>query len=187
MTSHSSSPDAPRIKPVLYRLRLRIRGVIATRGALITVVSALAGLLALVVIEYAFAPLPTFIRWLCPCVWLATVLTVAVIWWYLPLRKPLALVRIARWLEIRHPELDERVSTVLEFSTRGDTGMSARLINVLAKEAAGCLERIDPKVEVSTRRARHWMWPALALVCVWAVMFVGWPGTTVRNLSLIHI
>ena len=39
-----SNPPAPRLEPVLRRLRQRIRRVLATRGALITVVTALAGL-----------------------------------------------------------------------------------------------------------------------------------------------
>ena len=182
MTSPSSPPIAPRLEPVLRRLRLRIRGVLATRGALITAVATLAGLLTLVAIDCAFAPLPTFVRWMCPLTLLAFVGTVATVWWILPLHKPLELVRIARWLEIRHPELDERVSTVLEVSGHEASGMSAGLLDVLAKEAAVHLVQIDPLLEVSTRRARHWLWPAAGLLGVWALLFVLWPSLTVRHM-----
>ena len=144
----------PRLEPVLRRLRQRIRRVRASRGALITAVTALAGLLALVAIDCAFAPLPTLLRWLCPIIWLAMVIGVAAIWWVMPLRQPLELVRIARWLEIRHPNLDERISTVLEVSGHQGGGMSSGLLEVLAREAAIDLVQIDPLLEVSARRVR---------------------------------
>ena len=181
MQTNPSPPITPRLEPVLRRLRQRIRHVRASRGALITAVTALAGLLALVAIDCAFAPLPTLVRWLCPLVWLALVTSVAALWWVLPLRQPLDLVRIARWLEIRHPALDERISTVLEVSGHQGGGMSTGLIDVLAREAAIDLVQIDPLLEVSTRRARHWLWPAVGLLAVWAVLLAVWPSLTVRH------
>ena len=181
MENQTSTPIAPRLEPVLRKLRSRIRGVIASRGALITAVTALGGLLAMVAIDFAFSPLPSFVRWMCPFVWLLGVLAVAYIWWWSPLRKPLELVRVARWLENHHPELDERISTVLEVSGRGETGMSSQLIAQLAKEAASSLDGINPKIEVSTRRARQWLWPAASLLLIWASMFALWPDPTARH------
>ena len=181
MDTKSSAPIDPRLEPVLRRLRTRIRRVLASRGALITAVIALAGLLGLVSIDILFAPLPAFVRWMCPALWVAAVATAAVINWWLPLRKPLELVRVARWLETHHPELDERISTVLEVSGRGETGMSSQLISQLAKEASGSLDQINPQVEVSTRRAMRWLWPAAALLMVWAALFVIWPAPTTRH------
>ena len=119
---------------------------------------------------------------MCPVIWTVGVIAVAYLWWWLPLRKPLELVRVARWLETHHPELDERVSTVLEVSSHGDSGMSAQLIGQLAKEAAASLDDINPKVEVSTRRARHWLWPATALLAEsGAALFALWPDPTARH------
>jgi hypothetical protein len=181
MENHNSTPIAPGLEPVLRKLRARIRGVIASRGALITAVTALGGLLALVAIDFAFAPLPTFVRWILPTLWVIAVAVVSYIWWWSPLRKPLELVRVARWLENHHPELDERISTVLEVSRRGETGMSSQLIAQLAKEAAASLDGINPKIEVSTRRARQWLWPAMALLLIWACLFALWPDPTARH------
>ena len=181
MQPDPSPSITPRLEPVLRRLRQRIRRVRASRGALITAVTALAGLLALVAIDCAFAPLPTLLRWLCPIIWLGLVTGVAALWWVLPLRQPLELVRIARWLEIRHPKLDERISTVLEVSGHHGGGMSSGLLDVLAREAAIDLVQIDPLLEVSARRARYWLWPAAALVAVWAVLLALWPSLTVRH------
>ncbi|KAB2640035.1 MAG: hypothetical protein DVB25_04570 [Verrucomicrobia bacterium] len=178
----SNPPNSTHLEPVLRRLRQRIRRVRASRGALITAVTALAGLLALVANDWAFAPLPTWARWLCPFAWLALVTSVAAIWWVLPLRQPLDLVRIARWLEIRHPELDERISTVLEVSGHHSGGMSAGLLDALAREAATDLIKIDPLLEVSARRARYWLWPAAALLAVVAVLLALSPSLFVRHL-----
>ncbi len=181
MENHHSNPIAPRLEPVLRKLRARIRGVIASRGALITAVTALGGLLALVGIDFAFAPLPTLVRWILPGLWVIAVATVSYIWWWSPLRKPLDLIRVARWLENHHPELDERISTVLEVSGRGESGMSSQLIEQLAKEAASSLDGINPKIEVSTRRARQWLWPAAALLLIWGCLFALWPDPTARH------
>ena len=180
MDSPSTTLDHPRLEPVLRRLRQRIRRMLATRGILISGVTALAGLLVIAALDYAFSPLPSFIRWMCPLVWLAAIATTAYVSLWRALRQPLDLVRIARWLENRHPELDERVSTVLEVSGHSDSGTSSRLLEELAKEAAGYLIQIDPQVEVSARRVRRWLWPVAALVVIWGVLFAVWPGLTAR-------
>lgn len=181
MDNHSTNSIDPRLEPVLRRLRGRIRGVLASRGALITAVTALGVLLALAALDLAFAPLPPFVRWMCPVVWIASVCSAAFVWWWMPLREKLDLVRVARWLETHHPELDERVSTVLEVSGRSETGMSSQLIQQLAKEASVSLDGINPSVEVSLRRAKQWLWPALALLIVWAALFAVWPDPTARH------
>ena len=180
MDSSSTTLDHPRLEPVLRRLRQRIRRMLATRGILISGVTALAGLLVIAALDYAFSPLPSFIRWMCPLVWLAAIATTAYVSLWRALRQPLDLVRIARWLENRHPELDERVSTVLEVSGHSDSGTSTRLLEELAKEAASFLIEIDPQVEVSARRVRRWLWPVAALVVIWGVLFAVWPNLTAR-------
>ncbi len=166
----------------MRKLRARIRGVIGSRGALITTVTALGGLLTLVGINFAFSPLPAFVRWMCPVIWGGGVLAAAYFCWWLPLRRPLGLIRIARWLETHHPELDERISTVLEVSAHGECGMSSQLIEQLAIEAVSSLDGINPKIEVSTRRARQWLWPAAALLLIWVSLFALWPDPTARHL-----
>ena len=182
METPSNASLAPRLEPVLRRLRKRIRRVLASRGAFITCVTALAGLLALAGLDLALAPLPAVVRWLLPFLWLGTVVAAAIVAWWRPLRQPLDLVRIARWLETRHEDLDERVSTVLEVAAHANSGMSVDLLDKLAIEAAGCLDQLNPQLEVSTRRARRWGWPALALLLVWGGLFAIWPEPTARQL-----
>lgn len=183
MDPSSAPPIDPRLEPALRRLRRRIRAVLAYRGSLVTGVTALAVLLVLVALDAVFSPLPVFVRWMCPALWLAAVSYAAVVAWWLPLREPLELVRVARWLETQHPELDERISTVLEVSRRDGGGMSGDLIRQLAKEASGCLDHINPQMEVSSRRATRWLWPAAALLLVWAALFAIWPGSTARHVT----
>ena len=159
-----STPLAPRLEPVLRRLRQRIRRMLASRGALITAVTALAGLLALVALDLAVRAAARrssagCARWSGPPRWPAW----PAVWWWLPLRQPLDLIRIARWLEIHHPELDERISTVLEVAGHDDSATSLQLLDELAKHAVRSLDQINPQVEVSNRRVRHWLWPAAAL------------------------
>ena len=181
MNTTTPAPVAPRIEPVLRLLRRRIRRMLATRGALITVVTALAGLLVIAALDTACAPMPAVIRWLSPMIWLASVTAVAISVWWLPLRQPLDLIRIARWLETRHPELDESISTVLECADHPTYGGSSQLLDALAKEAVGSLGQINPQLEVSNRRVRRWSWPAAALLLAWGALFVFWPDLTIRH------
>ncbi|MEI8038945.1 MAG: DUF4175 family protein, partial [Verrucomicrobiota bacterium] len=183
MDTPSTTPIDPRLEHGLRRLRQRIRRLLGTRGALITGVTALAGLLALVLLDVTCSPLPTFVRWLCPLTWLTAVATAAKIGWWAPLHQPLDLIRIARWLETRHPELDERVSTVLEVAGSGTAGMSSELIDQLAREASANFDQIDPRTEISTRLTRQWLWPAAALLFVWSAMFAVWPAVTARHVA----
>lgn len=183
MDTPSSTPIDPRLEHGLRRLRQRIRRLLGARGALVTGVTALAVLLALVALDFACAPLPAFVRWLCPAVWLAGVATAARVSWWAPLHQPLDLVRIARWLETRHPELDERLSTVLEVSGSQDGGMSAQLIAQLAGEASANLDQINPRTEVSTRLTLQWLWPAAALLLAWGLLFSLWPSPTARYVA----
>ena len=172
----------PSLETMLRRLRHRIRRVYFIRGALITAVTALVGLLIITSLDYAFSPLPSVIRWMCPLVWFAGTTAVGITAWWMPMRKKIELVRIARWLETRHSDLDERISTSLEITNRSGDGMSAILIDKLAKEAASSLEQFNPEVEVSNRRAKRWMWPAAAMIVVWGGLFIIWPDKTARHL-----
>jgi len=183
MDTPSRTPIDPRLEHGLRLLRQRIRRLLGTRGALITAVTALTILLALMALDYALAPLPALVRWLCPVAWLAGVATAAWVSWWVPLHQRLDSVRIARWLETRHPDLDERLSTVLEVSGSQDGGMSSQLIAQLAGEASAHLDHINPRTEVSTRLTLQWLWPAAALLLAWGLLFGLWPSPTAHYVA----
>lgn len=180
MQNDVDSAFRPDLEPVLRQMRRRIRRVQHARGALVTLVAALAMLLALVVIDARLSPLPLALRWALTVSWFAIVAGVAVFAWLLPMRKPPELLKIARWLEIRHPELDERVSTAMELSGGGG-GVSAGLLAELSRAALTDLAGIDPRAEITMRRARRWLVPALGLVTGWAALFGFAPDWTTRH------
>ena len=89
---------------------------------------------------------------------------------------------IARWLETRHPEIQERVSTALELSSDSQGGVSEVLLQQLVEEAQGDVSSVDPTTEVRARRAKRWLWPATALAAVFVMVFVIYPGEAQRLL-----
>jgi hypothetical protein len=124
---------------------------------LATLVMALAALLALVLIDARLSPLPLALRWTLTISWFAIAAGTALVAWLLPMRRPLELLKIARWLEIRHPELDERISTAMELSGSGGGGVSQSLLAELSRAALSDLAGIDPR----TGWCRRWdCWPA---------------------------
>ncbi len=171
------------IESALIRLRKRIRRVQWLRGAAQCLALLLFALLMLVLADQRFAPLPGAARWTMLAGWLA--LGAASAWLLLvrPLSRPLDTVRLARWLETRHPELDERASTVLELDEGHGTGeASSSLLADLAVEAARDLDAIQPNREVSTRKAKPWFIAVGALFAAWLLLFAVWPERTTRHL-----
>jgi hypothetical protein len=172
------------LESALIRLRKRIRRVQWLRGGAQCLAVLLFALLVLVVVDQRFAPLPTGLRWAMFLGWM--LLGGGVAWWRLirPLSEPLDTVRLARWLETRHPELDERASTVLELDEgRGTAGVSDTLLADLAVEAARDLDTIRPEHEVSLRRAKPWLVVLGVLAGIWLFLFVLWPARTARHLA----
>ena len=141
----------------------------------------LGGLFLLAAVDYFYAPLPVVVRWLMPVVWIGAVLWGTIEWLVKPLSLRLDFVRLARWLETRHPELEERISTVLELGKHPNAGISSSLLDDLAETAVGDLNAIDPEVEVTSGRAKRWLWPAAALLVLWALVFAIWPNLASRH------
>ncbi|MEC8941472.1 MAG: hypothetical protein VYC95_01995, partial [Verrucomicrobiota bacterium] len=129
-----------------------------------------------------FAPLPVVVSWV-----LLGSIVVGALWairtWFVkPLGGRITLVQIARWLETRHPEIQERVSTALELSSDSRGGVSEALLKELVVEAQGDVKEVDPTTEVRARRAKRWLWPASGLAAVFILVFVIFPGEAQRLL-----
>ncbi len=103
------------IQAKLGEVRDRIRKVQLTRGALVTATIALAGLLLIMATDWLFAPLPGLLRWGLFIVWIGSTIYAAKAG-FAPYFRKIGLVQIARWIEVRHPEMQERMSTVLELA-----------------------------------------------------------------------
>ncbi len=169
------------IESSLNAVRRRIRHVQAARAVLITATVLLGGLAIMMAIDHFLSPLPKAARWAMFVLWILGVIT-ATRFALAPMRKKIGLVQVARWLEGRHPEIEERLSTVLELQ-QGDAGVSPGLLAALAKAANADAGKVNPKLEVqSARTTKRWARPAVGLTVLLLTAFVVWPQETSRLL-----
>lgn len=177
----NTPPQSEVIEARLKAVRGRIRGVQRTRGLMVVATVALGGLLILMALDFLFSPLPTALRVTMTALW-ALAVAAAAKHGFGPLLKPIGLPQVARWLEVRHPEMEERLSTVLEPGSC-DAGISPGLMDSLARAAEADLGTVDANVEVrSARTTRVWARPAMGLLGLLALAFAVWPREASRLL-----
>ncbi len=169
------------IKP-LQALLGRVRRMQCLRGiaALTTVV--LGGLLLSMAAHLVF-DLPVAVSWLLLGAIVVGTCWAGWLWLIKPFRIRITLVQMARWLETRHPEIQERVSTALELTGDSGEGVSEALLQELVSEAQGDVREVDPSREVRARRAKRWLWPATGLAAIFVLVFVIFPGEAQRLLA----
>ena len=144
-----------------------------------TITVAMAGLIAVAAADYLLAPLPAAARIVLSAAWLVATLA-AVRCGFGPMFKPIGLLQVARWLETRHPEMQERLSTVLELSHQG-SGVSAELLESLAHAAEADAGTVNADVEVrSARTSLRWGRPASVLTLLLLLALVIWPREATR-------
>lgn len=169
------------IQTRLDAVRSIIRRTQRSRALFLIITTAIGGLLLGMLLDFVFSPLPAGARWVVFTVWVAAVLGVA-LRALSPLRREIPLVRIARWLEERHPEMQERLSTVIELAA-SPGGVSQELLGEIARAAGNDIHSVDPKSEVrSARRRRQWKAPALFVTAVLMLSLAVWPGQVWRLL-----
>jgi hypothetical protein len=163
----------------LAAVRCSIRRAQWTRGGLLVATVMLGGLLVIMALDHFLAPLPVAARWALFAAWVLATLASAVVG-LRPLLRKIGLVQVARWIEGRHPEIEERMSTVLELeSSRG--GVSEGLLEELAKAAGDDVGKVDARAELkAVGAARKWARPAVALAAVMALLFAVWPKEAAR-------
>lgn len=169
------------IQAKLGEVRDRIRRVQLTRGLLVTATIALAGLLLIMAADYFFAPLPGVARWVMFILWVVAMVYAAKIGFALYFRK-IGLVQIARWIEARHPEIQERMSTVLELADQKNAG-SSDLIAALGLAAHQDIGTVNPELEIkSGATKKKWARPAIAMAAILVIVLVIWPKQSGRLL-----
>ncbi len=172
----------PEIESGLVSLRRRIRKVQLVRGLFRTTTVVLGGILLIVTLDYFLAPLPSLVRAGLFFLWLAAMLAAFVLFIVIPMSARLSLVRLARWLENQHPEVQERISTALEIAERPE-GISPELLDALSKEAALDVSALDPQKEVQTKRIRRSILPAIGMTAAILVLMAIWPREMGRLLT----
>ncbi len=168
-------------EPILNKLDLmirRIRRLLFLRGLFATLAVAFGCLLAIMAIDAAFTLFSTTSRWILSLTGLA--ITAVAAWWFLvrPLSRRFTLTHMARILEIRHPELQERISTAVELLSSDDPESikgSEELISAVVDSAVDDVETVDPKTEFKPAKTNKYLLIAVVFASIIAATLLIWP------------
>ncbi|MFW6132270.1 MAG: hypothetical protein ACOC8F_00120, partial [Planctomycetota bacterium] len=175
----------PAIIETLRRVMRRTRLVITLRGTAATVATGLVALLVIMAVDRWVVIFASWPRWLLTLS--AGAATAAALVWFLlhPLARSFTLPGIARAIEKRHPELQERISSTVELLSSPDAPElrgSEALIHALADEAEIEVKAVRASREVTLRAAMPFLTAAGAVVAVLLGLVVAWPEGTWRQL-----
>jgi len=167
--------------PIVAKLQAMIRRVrllLFIRGFFATLAVALACLLVIMALDATLTLFSATVRWALTLGALAVVLVAA--WWYLfrPLSRRFSLTSMARILEIRHPELQERISTAVELLSSDDPDSikgSQELIAAVVDSAVVDVGTVDPRSEFTPLRAVRFITFAAAGAGVLILLLAVWP------------
>jgi hypothetical protein len=171
------------IAKALRRLIHRVRGIILIRGLAAVIATAIGCILLVMAIDAAFTLFSQTFRWVLTILALAATFGVAVWLLLIPLAHTISLAGIARAIEQRHPELQERLSSAVELLTSKDIPEirgSERLIAALAEEASRDAVRVQPRMEIPLRKARPFMLAAGGTVLILAALWAVFPSVMPR-------
>jgi hypothetical protein len=167
------------IDQALRRLIRRIRKIVILRGVSAVVATSLGALLAIMAIDAGVVLFSDVVRWLLTLSALALTVASAVWFLILPLARTITLTGIARSVEERHPELQERLSSAVELLSSRDMPElrgSEALIAALAQEASRDAEHMRPRAEISLKAARPFLLAAGGAVVVLGLLLGLYPN-----------
>ncbi len=175
-------PIAATLRQVIRRARL----MIALRGLCVVVAVGVASLLLVMGVDAFVIFLSTWPRWLLT-LWAAGITALAAVFFLLrPVARSFTLSGIARQLESRHPELEERISSAVELAGSKEPWEirgSRSLVNALVRQASQDVLALQPKREVTFRGVRPFLLVTMAALCMLAGLMVLWPRTGPRLLA----
>ena len=100
-----------------------------------------------------------------------------------PLSRKITLAGVARLVEQRHPELQERISTAVQLLASEDPREmkgSEQLIQLVVNEAITDVSAVDPQTEFTRRTIKPAMVTAAVFLGILLLSFVIWPHLTPR-------
>ena len=97
-----------------------------------------------------------------------------------PLRRKFTAAEIAALIERNHPELEERLSTVVELAQAGDLSSSSRLMEEITKDAVKDVQTVSPKKEFTGRTVKPRFIAAAIAVGILLLLFAAFPDATLR-------
>lgn len=178
--SHIKDLPAPIVEK-LQSLIGRVRRLLFLRGLFATIAAALASILVIMAIDASFTLFSDLARWALSLCGLAFTLGIA--WHFLvyPLSRKLTLTRIARILETRHPELQERISSAVELMRSDDPDSikgSKELIDEVVNSAVIDVKDVEPESEFDNTKTQRFFYVAATTAAIVLVLLVIWPRQT---------
>jgi len=187
MTTGNTEPAALELpQPILDRLNKairRIRRIMFLRGTLAVAAVALGAILAIMAIDAATMIFSTAVRWGMTLAALGGVIATAYGFLFRPLAKKWNPQRVARLLETRHPEMQERISSAIELLSMSGPGTyrgSERLLARLVEEAGADVGHISPNKEFTMRTAKPYQIAVATAAAILVLLFALSPATTTR-------
>ena len=171
----------PELLNRLNEMIRRVRTLQLLRGLLATAGVAVASALVIMGIDAAVLIYSDTVRVSLTLCGLALTLLTAYIALYRPLADKISPVRMARIVETRHPELQERISSALELLGQGGSASSegsVQLLEILASDAASDITGVSAREEFRGATLKPVIVSAIAAVAILAVLFVVWPRQT---------
>ncbi|MCQ2388493.1 MAG: hypothetical protein MJ138_02140, partial [Kiritimatiellae bacterium] len=172
--------DVPEnVSKLLQESIVRVRKIYLLRGLAVTIAVGLATTLAAMAVDAFFTLFDDALRWLMTGALFLSLALAAFFSIVAPIRRKLDFPRMARILDGRHPENEERLTTLVEIAARraagGSAGCSEALFRVLSREAAAKAELIDPAKEFTSRTIKKRLKWLLAAVAALLLSFVSVP------------
>ncbi len=158
----------------------RVRTILLFRGACMAVAVAVASVLAIMAIDAMIVIFSPVVRW---ALWGAGVAATAATAWFSlikPLRRRFSAWEIAALIERNHPELEERLSTVVGLAQSGDADASSGLLQALTLDAIRDAGTVSPQKEFTSRTVRPRLVAAAAVLAVLGGLFAAFPSATRR-------
>ena len=176
-------------RPIVRKLEAligRVRRVALLKG-IFAVLAVTAGVaLAIMAIDASFTILNDGFRTFLSFAGFAVILATIYLQIVRPLSRQIGLAEIARAVEERHPEIEERISTAVQLLSSDDPDElrgSEELLAEVVKAASVDVRDVRPKREFTGRRARRPMIAAGAAVAVIGAAFLFWPNGTSKLLT----
>ena len=178
MSTHKNIP--PEIRSILDASVRRVRGILLFRGTCAALAALVASMLAIMAIDAMVTIYASWVRWALWAAGLAFTCSVAYFALVKPLRRKFTAAEIASLIERNHPELEERLSTVVELAEAGDIGASSRLMSEITKDAVKDAGTVSPKKEFTGRTVKPRLVAAAVALGILGALFALFPKATLR-------
>ncbi|MGN0876389.1 MAG: hypothetical protein ACI4TC_03880 [Kiritimatiellia bacterium] len=171
----------PEIAVKLDQSLSRVRRILFTRGLCVVLFAAFAAiLLHMAVLAMLGDEFPPSAGW---SLWGISLAAVGVTLWFAlvrPMRRKFTAAEIASLIERNHPELEERLSTVVELAATGDLEASSSLLAEITRAAVLDAGKVSPKREFTPRTVKPRLLAALSVILILGLLFLVFRGNAMR-------